>query len=897
MAAVLNQEYADILVDNALGLFALLDAKGKIIKTNQQLLRLRGLKPDDVIGKTILEITNIDITYREVFQQGIETVLTLGQPFRFENQLSTPQGTSTVDITLSPVHDEEGQVIYIVAQGQDISQQKMYEKNLAEEQAFVKAILDNTADAILVFNAQGEISYGNEVANKLFGLTNDQKIKSLVDVFDFYTLDRSKKLSINELPLGLAIKGQEVEDFEEFVQLKDNSPLELTGLTNFQSKSLSASSRVIREKNGEIVSIVISYTDISEKKKLEQKFIEEQTFSNVVLNNTADGIFAFDTEGKLILSNSIARELFYFDHHPEIQTLTADSIFEYYNLDETRKFSKEEIPFYLGLQGKEVKNFELLMKLQDNLPDSLSELRNIFQPKYLSISTRIITNDNAPAHIVLSYSDITEQTKATQAQAVLQERFSHAFDNAVIGIAIFSSRGIILEANQSLCSTLGYEQDELLGKSLADITHPDDMTLTEILFSEIESGISNSIYYEKKLKHKKGLPLDSILGISVSRDSEEQINYIIAHILDVTENNKISKALALSQKNYQSIFNSQLDAVIVTNLSGKILNINPSAVKLFGYNIEDIDGLMLWELFSAKEDRLALFENLYAEDQEKIHTDTIRYTHRNGDAFPAETVGFVIYDGDGKRLGYTWIIQDVSEKKIAEITLARINQRLAVSREEERRRLARELHDGIVQDLMGFSYELASLEGLLDRKDDFYVDVDDLKDMRSKLTNSIKQLRSFISDLRPVGLEEFGFQSALESYVALLERDRQSMRAFPTITLKVDDVGELPIPINLCLFRSAQEGLTNIIRHSKAKNVTISLALKQSKELTLVLTIKDDGIGFKVPEDINDFSDTQNFGLIGINERVTLMDGQLAIKSQKNKGTTLTLTLPYETEL
>ena len=753
MAAILNQEYANILVDNAFGLFALLDTKGKIVKTNQQLLKLRGLKSEEVIGKTILEITNIDINYREVFQQGIDTVLNLGQPFHFENKLPSSQGISTVYITLSPVHNEEGQVIYIVAQGYDINQQKMYEKNLAEEQAFVKAILNNTADAILVFNAQGNISYGNEVANKLFCLTNKQQIKKLTDVFDFYTLDRAKELSMDELPLGLALKGQEVENAEQLVEVKDNLPSELASFKSFQPKSLSTSSRVIKAENGEITSIVISYTDITEKQK------------------------------------------------------------------------------------------------------------------------------------------------ALQAQTVLQERFSHAFENAVIGIAIFSSRGIILEANQSLCSTLGYEQDELLGKSLADITHPDDMTLTEILFSEIESGISNSIYYEKKLKHKKGLPIDSILGISVSRDSKEQINYIIAHILDVTENNKISKALALSQKNYQSIFNSQLDAVIVTNLSGKILNINPSAVKLFGYDVEDIDGLMLWELFSAKEDRLTLFENLYAEDQEKIHTDTIRYAHRNGEAFPAETVGFVIYDGDGKRLGYTWIIQDVSEKKIAEITLARINQRLAVSREEERRRLARELHDGIVQDLMGFSYELASLEGSLDRKEDFYVGVNDLKDLRGKLTDSIKQLRSFISDLRPVGLEEFGFQSALESYVALLERDRQSMRSFPTITLKIDDVGDLPVPINLCLFRSAQEGLTNILRHSKAKNVTISLALKQSEDLNLVLTIKDDGIGFKVPEDINDFSDTQNFGLIGINERVTLMDGQLVIKSQKNKGTTLILMLPYETEL
>lgn len=753
MTALLNQEYSDILVDHAFGLFALLNTKGEVIKLNQQFLDLLGLTQEESIGKSFFNLSSDDIFQRDLFQQNFETVCQFGKPVHFESSVTTPLGKLTINTIFSPVQNELGETNYVIAEGRDISQQKIYEQQLAGEQAFVKAVLDNTADGIISYDAEGNRTYSNAVAKKMFAIDSYPYLKEsgLENVFDLYIPDSDVPLTKNETPLGLALQGTEVKNLELRIQAKDSLPKELSGLKeSFTTKDLSVNSRIIRNKSKEV------------------------------------------------------------------------------------------------------------------------------------------------ANVVTSYNDITQQKESELARTALQERFNHAFDNAVIGIGILSSTGLILEANNALASMLDYDQKELVGKTFGDITHPDDLTLTDILFSEIEVGARNSVYYEKKLKNKKGRAVVSIIGISVSRSDNGTINYLIAHFLDVTENNKISKALALSQENYQSIFNSQLDAVIVTNLSGKILNINPSAVKLFGYKIEEIDGLMFWELFSAKEDQLSVFNNLYTEEQEKIHTDNIRYAHRNGDAFPAETVGFVIFDGDGERLGYTWIIQDVSEKKIAEITLARINQRLAVSREEERRRLARELHDGIVQDLMGFSYELASLEGLLDRKDDFTVDADDLKDMRGKLTDSIKQLRSFISDLRPVGLEEFGFQSALESYVALLERDRQSMRAFPKITLKVDDVGDLPIPINLCLFRSAQEGLSNIIRHANAKNVVVKLVIKQTKTTSLVLTIKDDGVGFKVPEDIDDFSDSQHFGLIGINERVTLMDGHLAIKSQKNKGTTLTLTLPYE---
>lgn len=753
---------------------------------------------------------------------------------------------------------------------------------VALDETHVDILFQNSLGLTFLLDSQGKILNANQATLNLLEMTSDEVIGLTFD-----------KMNANYNSASIL-----KEVIETVRYSKKLVRLESQFLIKNQTKVISLTVSPVLDSRGVVAYIVCEGNDVTQEKIQEQQLVADQIFKNTILDYTSDGIMVFDTAGNITFANTTAREIFGIQNHPEITVVEViQNSIDFFQDKESKQLSWDEIPYGLALKDIEVSDFELSIALKDQLPAENAFLEQSFKARNLSISSRLINDDDGHLKsIVISYEDISDKKQAMLSEGVLEERFSHAFENAVIGIVILSSRGVIIDANRALCTILGYEQSGLIGKTIADITHPDDVTLTDMLFDEIESGMSNSIYYEKKLRHKSGLSVDAIVGISVSRDEQDQINYVIAHILDVTENNKITKALALSQKNYQSIFNSQLDAVVVTNLSGKILNLNPSAIKLFGFSIEEIDGLMFWELFAVQESQQIVFEELYKQDQDKIHTDRIRYLHKNGDAFPAETVGYLIYDSDGQRLGYTWIIQDVSEKKIAEITLARINQRLAVSREEERRSLARELHDGIVQDLVGFSYELAGLESQFIVEDDFSVDTHDLRDMRGKLTRSIKQLRSFISDLRPVGLEEFGFQSALESYVALLERDRKNVNCFPSIALEIDDVGELSIPVNLCLFRSVQEGLTNILKHSKAKNVIIALTFKKSSKDTLVLTIKDDGIGFKVPKDINDFSNKQHFGLIGIKERVTLIDGHFLVKSQMNKGTTLTLTLPYERE-
>ena len=644
---------------------------------------------------------------------------------------------------------------------------------------------------------------------------------------------------------------------------------------------------------GELDLIIVEERDISEQRSYEQQLVAEKAFTTAILDNTDAGISVFDPKGKILYRNTVSKQLLYVSVPSGLTNTIIYDLYDTYNTKSNEIVN--DAPLKFALEGIEVKNYEIVANLKENLPQEFEYHRNTYaQQRFFSFSTRLIKNKQGQTTaIVISHFEITELKNAQKLQAELQERFSHAFENAFIGILVLSPRAVILDSNRAMSTILDIDNHELKGKALSEITHRDDLNLTEELFTSLESGLNNTIFYEKKLLHSNGSFVDVIIGVSVSRDADEQITYVIAHVLDVTENNNISKALATSQEQYQSIFNSQLDAVIVTNLSGKILNINPAAISLFKYSIEEVDGVMLWELFSVIEDPFTVFNALFSNGDEKISIDTIHYQRKSGEVFPADTVGYTVFDGDSQKIGYTWIIQDTSDKRIAEVTLARINQRMAVSREEERRRLARELHDGIVQDLMGFSYELANFEKESSIEDKVILPLSELRRMRASLTHSIKQLRSFISDLRPVGLEEFGFQSALESYIALIERDRYSNVAFPNIVMKIEAPETLPMPITLCLFRSAQEALANILKHANAKQVSILLYVKESSNNhVVILTIEDNGNGFQVPENLDDLSNEQHYGIIGINERVTILDGEFLIESQVEIGTKLTLTLP-----
>lgn len=170
--------------------------------------------------------------------------------------------------------------------------------------------------------------------------------------------------------------------------------------------------------------------------------------------------------------------------------------------------------------------------------------------------------------------------------------------------------------------------------------------------------------------------------------------------------------------------------------------------------------------------------------------------------------------------------------------------------------------------------------------------IDDLTLLKQEILEVSSMLRELIGELRPVGLDEFGIGSALDGFI---ERYRRQVGPnIPQIHMKIDNrLQNLPDEIAICLFRIFQEAFRNSINHAQAKNIYVELI---QEEGDIVLKIKDDGSGFQVPNHLGELSMAGHYGLVGINERVSWINGKCCISSTPGKGTEVSVRIKKNNE-
>ncbi len=233
----------------------------------------------------------------------------------------------------------------------------------------------------------------------------------------------------------------------------------------------------------------------------------------------------------------------------------------------------------------------------------------------------------------------------------------------------------------------------------------------------------------------------------------------------------------------------------------------------------------------------------------------------------------------------------MEELRTSQQELGQAHQQLLIGREQERLRLAHELHDGAVQRLLGISYEMKDT-GPAGRDPSAATPstagTDKLPILRRDVLDVVAQIRDVISELRPAGLQELGLAAALDGYVSSLRRGGGLGKLEVALDLNQDD-GLLPETIAICLFRAAQEGLRNTLKHADAHRFDIHLHLKPEQ---VELEWCDDGRGFRVPARLREFAGTGHFGLVSMAERVASVGGQLQVHSKPNAGTQVTIRIP-----
>ncbi len=220
----------------------------------------------------------------------------------------------------------------------------------------------------------------------------------------------------------------------------------------------------------------------------------------------------------------------------------------------------------------------------------------------------------------------------------------------------------------------------------------------------------------------------------------------------------------------------------------------------------------------------------------------------------------------------------------ANLALQDAHRRLLTEREEERKHLARELHDQVIQDLLSENYRL---EEIYSRDDVTPALREELADVRETLQILVDELRRTCKDLRPPTIDSLGLGAALRSYTRDWA-DRTNTR----LTLNFDtDLGRLPEAIELSIFRILQEGLNNVRKHAKAQSVRITL--EHTSPRMLMISIEDDGIGAPTDFDLSALSAQGHYGLLGISERVALMEGRLEMRNLPHGGLLLQVAIPH----
>jgi PAS domain S-box-containing protein len=365
----------------------------------------------------------------------------------------------------------------------------------------------------------------------------------------------------------------------------------------------------------------------------------------------------------------------------------------------------------------------------------------------------------------------------------------------------------------------------------------------------------------------------------------EQSQRYVAELEErIAERKRAEDALRESEERYRELFENANDALYVHNLEGTYISVNRAAERLSGYTREEIVGHNFTEFIASdhiQNVRHNFCAKLAAQGETSYEVDVIA---KDGRRVPVEVSSRAIYE-NGILVGVQGMARDITERKLAQDTLQMFSRQLIEAQEDERRRIARELHDQIGQVLTAIKMNLHTVQQDCNATEAG----SHIKDNIEAVDQALRLVRDLSIDLRPPLLDDLGLVTALRWYV-----DRYAKRTGLNVDVVIELLDEnerFSRELETACFRIVQEALTNIVRHAQASRVLVRLA---KDEAMLFLSVKDDGVGFNIKSLRKRAPRVATLGLISMQERAHAAGGDIEIDSAPSQGTEVRLMLPLE---
>lgn len=732
----------------------------------------------------------------------------------------------------------------------DITEKKMANEQLRKSEEALKfsnerfeLISKATDDAVWDLDIENDALWGNERFCDLIGIPPG----TIIHFADF--LSHVHKEDSDVL----------LANYKKTLQKKGHILTEDFRLTDSKGKERVMYDRayIIYNKAGRAYRMLGVMQDISSRKESERKVLLEKELSDSIINSLPGIFYLYNQEGQFLRWNN------------NMEKVTGYTHTEIKNLHPLDLIAEDEKPLLV----EKINN--VFVTGEDNVEADLLTKEGTLIPYYF---TGMVIKYEGEVCLMGVGIDVSDKVKSEQELKASEEKFRMVVEQASDGIFISNEHGVYEDVNESAARLTGYGREELLGMHVNKLLSAEDMLTVPGRMEEMKRGLA--VLTQRTITKKNGKKINVEISGKMLEDGRFQ-----GIMRDVTERKRAEEALIASEYKYRVLFDQNpLPMWIIAYPERRFVDVNEAAILHYGYSREDFLQMSVDDLHPENE----LFSLKYdlKKGRDGIRNFAAR-THikKDGTEIKVNIISHdIMYENKKAILA---LANDITEKYLAEEKLQRSHEamrelasHLENVREAERTHMAREIHDELGQQLTGLKMDIAWLNRRIKSEDDAVNEK--MKDTIELIDKTVITVRRIATQLRPSILDDLGLIAAMEWQTDEFEKRSEIKATFISNTPNVN----VSPDIATGLFRIFQESLTNVLRHSKATRVETFLSMDNE---CIILNIKDNGIGFRQ----EDISEKKTLGLLGMKERVLLINGTYEINGMAGTGgTSVIITVP-----